>query len=152
MDAFSLDGEYVGTVVYVTYERQTPGDAAPHQGSVEATVRSGERRASAEGQFSGESIGPMPTAELGNGGPRRQSPGTAYASAPPTSGRKRRRPVALYTVRLLTALNWSTLSPRVRRITVDRVQSVSLERIILSLTAAELGDSPPDRTSADERL
>jgi hypothetical protein len=151
MDAFSLDGVYVGTVIHVTYEEDRGGHRSPHDGKAEATVRSGERRVSSEGQFSGESIGPMPTAALGNDGPRAQSPGTAYASAPPSTGRKR-RPAALYTVRLLTALNWATLSPRVRRISVDHVQAVSLEGSILSLTAAELGDAPPDSTPADERM
>jgi hypothetical protein len=152
MDVFSLDGVYVGTVVHVSYERDRGGHHAPHGGKAEATVRSGERRVSAEGQFSGESIGPMPTAVLGNDGPREQSPGTAYASAPRSSGRERRRPVALVMVRLLTALNRATLRPRVRRISVDRVQGISLERIILSLTAAELGDTPPAASAAEERM
>ena len=81
----------------------------------------------------------MPTAALGNSGPRRQTATTDYASVPdvPTY-RPARAPADMVVLRMLTSLNWSTLRPRLRRIPVSLVQAVSLERIVLSATSLDL--------------
>ena len=126
MDTFSADGTYLGTVLWVVSEpvhnALVPAD--PGAGLVSAPA--------SRSAFSGESLGPMPTARIGNSGPIRQSDAASYASRPRQStAATTSRPAALIVVRLLTALNWSTLRPSVRRIPVSQVQSVSLERIVL---------------------
>jgi hypothetical protein len=128
MDVYSADNVYLGTVIWVRLQ----GGAQDPQRST--SILTGQDA------FSGESLGPMPTARIGNSGPRSQSPRTAYASTPMvTADCAPRRPVELLAVRMLTALNWSTLRPRVWRIPVSLVQIVSLERIVLSCSADELG-------------
>lgn len=128
-DVFDAEGTYLGTVVWVRDRRRTQGSAPA------------ARASQAGPSFSGEAIGPMPTAALGNAGPRSQSPGTAYATS--TAGyrvdeRATRQPAELVVLRLLTSLNWSTLRPRVRRIPIGLVQAVSHERIVLSVAEAYL--------------
>ena len=129
-DVFDALGSYLGTVVWVRDRRRT-------QGSMPAA------RAWQDGStFSGEAIGPMPTAALGNTGPRSQSQATAYATslAGTRAGEQStRQPTELVVLRLLTSLNWSTLRPRVRRIPFGLVQAVSHERIVLSVAEAHLG-------------
>jgi hypothetical protein len=132
MDVFDAAGTYLGTVVWVT-SRALP---RPPDSPARATPAH-----HADQPFSGEAIGPMPTASLGNSGPRSQSPTTAYAtsSAAARIGKHgARRPTELVVLRLLTSLNWSTLRPRVRRIPVSRVQAVSHERIVLAVSESDL--------------
>ena len=129
MDVFAVNGAYLGTVVWVVTRSQTH-DSAPATHPTQGGPT-----------FSGEAIGPMPTASLGNGGPRSQSAATAYATSPACISVDRhgpRQPTELVVLRLLTSLNWSTLRPRVRRIPVGLVQAVSHERIVLSVTEAQL--------------
>ena len=128
MDVFDANGVYLGTVVHVarsraerTKLRTADASSIPAQGL----------------PFSGEALGPMPTAALGNSGPSRQSLLTHYASERPATASDR-EPTALYVVRLLVALDWTTLRPAVRRIPVRLIQNVSLERIVLSRLAADL--------------
>jgi hypothetical protein len=168
MDVFSADGVYLGAIVWVTTSPAFRGvhwtpDLRSHGASVSPRppnplshelwgpsasrhpqVGSGRGRAQATDHgsgaaFSGESIGPMPTVALGNGGPRSQTASTGYASRlPPTLGDAVGVPATLVVVRMLTSLNWSTLRPIVRRIPVSLVQLVSLERIALSAREDEL--------------
>jgi hypothetical protein len=138
MDVFSSDGVYLGTVVWIIHQPATPG---PHSPAWERGSSAGVSSSLSGASFSGESLGPMPTAALGNGGPGRQSAATNHASAPaPGTGRHARRPAELVVLRMLTSLNWSTFRPSVRRIPVSMVQAASLERIVLSATDAELDD------------
>lgn len=133
MDVFDADGVYVGTVVHVS--RQSAIDRTK-------STDPGDAQEDVELSCSGESLGPMPTAALGNGGPRRQSAATTYASEDPTA-KSRREPAALVTVRLLVALRPTTLWPVVRRIPVRLIQNASLERIMLSTTERELQRGRP---------
>ena len=128
MDVFSADGVYLGTVAWIGHQR---GQAEPHAATASATSPS---------TFSGEALGPMPTARIGNDGPSRQTPATAYASGPRSvSTGSTRSPAELLVLRMMVSLNWSTFRPRVWRLPVSLVQIVALERIILTCNAAELG-------------
>jgi len=134
-DVFSVEGTYLGTVIWVATK---PFNSLPHSHGGEG--ESGE--GSSPPAFSGEAIGPMPTAHLGNTGPSRQSPATDYAAAPDGTPLPRTRsPTELVVLRLLTSLNWSTLRPRLLRVPVSLVQAVSHERIVLapSSDAAAVG-------------
>lgn len=141
-DVFGADGTYLGTVVWIKVRPPDPGRRADLSGGadrplpgVAAVCASGDPASA----FSGEALGPMPTAALGNGGPARQSAASAFgASAARLDAPGTMLPVELLVMRLLTALSWSTLRPRVWRIPVDLVQAVSHERIVLSITAPEL--------------
>jgi hypothetical protein len=130
MDVFSADGVYVGTVIHII--RRAILDAATRR------TAEGSSAAPVSG-FSGEALGPMPTSALGNRGPRQQSAVMAFASSA-ASGQTdpSTRPAELIVLRSLVALNRATLMPTLRRIPVTMVQLVSMERIVLSSTAAEL--------------
>lgn len=130
MDVFTLDGAYVGTVMWIRQESLARNSPASSVARVQ--------RPSAP-SFSGESLGPMPTAELGNDGPSTQSPERAYASHLLSgSDSAASHPTELIVFRWLVWLDPSTLRPRLRRIPVSLVQATSLERIILSVTAHDL--------------
>ena len=127
MDVYTLDDVYLGSVV-----RVEPGDAPP---APRASPSAGGS------ETSGESLGPMPTAAVGNRGPREQSAAQGYATGGPSVGRPlgagrlrvRRSPVGL---------DPSTLIPRSRWLPLDLVQTVSLERVVLRVTAADLNSGP----------
>ena len=92
-----------------------------------------------EAGFSGESLGPMPTAPLGNWGPTEQSAARRYA----TVGGRVGHPLGggrILVRRWLVGLDPRTLWPRARWLPLDLVQTVSLERVVLGLTRAQLGD------------
>lgn len=129
-DVFDADGVYLGTVVWVVTDTR----AQPDRTASGQTPRDDVDR---EPVFSGESIGPMPTAALGNTGPDSQARATTYAT---TAGLKTNEPppTALLLLRLLTSMTWSTLRPRLRRIPVSLVQTASHERIVLSVTEKQL--------------
>jgi hypothetical protein len=126
-DVFDADCVYVGCVVRIRWDRSaTVGSSI---GSV-ATVAP---------PFSGERLGPMPTAALGNDGPLSQSPATRYASRwSSVVAPERGRPIELLVFRWLVSLNWATARPRLRRIPTDLIQVVALERINLSVREDEL--------------
>lgn len=141
-DVFGSDGTYLGTVVWTLggppagVRRAGLPDRTADQLPRGDSAGASHDRASA---FSGEALGPMPTAALGNGGPGRQSMATTYATTPDeTSPRRTAAPSELVVLRLLTSLDWSTLRPRIWRIPVSLVQCVSHERIVLSVTASDL--------------
>ena len=50
----------------------------------------------------------------------------------------RRQPTELLIFRCLVSLNWATARPRLRRIPVGLIQLAALERVVLSVSAAEL--------------
>jgi hypothetical protein len=116
MDVYSLDQVYLGTV-----RRVVPQPGADHAHTTQ------EFQASV---LPGELLGPMPTATIGNPGPSTQSARRRFASQPDGAapiGRGR-----ILFGRLPVPFGW-------RQITVDDVLVVSLERIVLRHTAAQLG-------------
>jgi hypothetical protein len=124
MDVYTLDNVYLGSVVQVE-----PGPQSKPR-SVEATSAPGST-------VSGEALGPMPTAPLGNRGPISQSAASAYgtegASEAIALGKGRLR------MRLwLVNLSPRTFIPRTRWIPLDLVQTVSLERVVLRVTGSDL--------------
>lgn len=127
MDVYTLDDAYLGTVVWVRGRSPAPKAAARRQ----------EDRANEGSAVSGELLGPMPTADLGNGGPRAQSARRAYATGDalgePLSGGAR-----VVVLRTPLGTDLRDLLPRLRQIPIDLVQTVSLERILLRVTAADL--------------
>src|SRR4051812_11617119 len=133
VDVFGADGIYLGTVVRVRWETPPP-DPLPIAMERGSTERGGKAA------FSGEGLGPVPTAVLGNDGPANQTKSTRYASladTPPWAAR--RQPAELLIFRWLVSSNWATARPRLRRIPARLIQVVSLERIVLSVTEGELG-------------
>ncbi|HET8524034.1 MAG TPA: hypothetical protein VFL82_12420 [Thermomicrobiales bacterium] len=109
MDVFTVSGRYLGVVVHV----DQPATAAPAPRSSTIAV--------AVSGFNGESLGPAPTAALGNTGPFVQRRQTDFQSrgdgAPAIAG-------SLHVGR------WYGLIGR-RNIPLSAVQNVSLERVIL---------------------
>ena len=123
MDVYTLEDVYLGAVARVESgpTRPTASEETPTEASA----------------VSGESLGPMPTASIGNRGPSEQSASRAYA----TGGSSVGRPLGAARFRVrrwLVRLDPATLIPRSRWIPIELVQSVSLERVILRVTGAEL--------------
>ena len=139
-DVFDANGTYLGVVAWVMVARPADDERQVRRPVDRAPPGAPDASTAHEPAFNGEASGPMPTAALGNGGPRSQSASQAYAtSAAEPAPTAARRPVELIVVRLLTALNWSTLRPRISRIPVGLVQVVSQERIVLAVPQCELG-------------
>jgi hypothetical protein len=136
-DVFTLDGVYLGIVLWINGgRRRRSGTRGPKPGDPRSAPVGQSERA---GAFSGEALGPMPTAALGNFGPRSQSADSGRTTTYSHESESAIEPPAtLIVVRTLTSLNWSTLRPRVRRIRSSTIQAESLERIVLSVTASEL--------------
>ena len=135
LDVFGFDGVYVGTVVRVRWE----GDGWLGGRRSEPAPATAPKRHVTAG-FSGERLGPMPTTEIGNSGPTVQSVSARYASetnAPPWA--TTRRPAELLVFRSLVSLKWATARPVLRRIPAELIRLVSLERIVLSVAASEIG-------------
>ncbi len=118
MDVWTADNQYLGTV------RRVMGTRTATRAHLEPSKRRGDG-------FSGETIGPVPTQSLGNTGPVAQAAHSAYATngdgAKSLGGGK------------LTVGHWAGLIKR-RSIALELVQSVSLERITLRLTMAQLDE------------
>ena len=115
MDVYSFDNVYLGTVRRVTRE------PVPRR-----EVVSREFQAS---QLPGELLGPMPTATIGNPGPSTQSARRRFASQSDGS-----EPIGhgkLVFGHLPVPIGW-------REVSLDDVLAVSLERVVLRRTAAEL--------------
>lgn len=110
MDVFSLDNEYLGTVLSI--EEGTVGEQPER-------VAESSRQTSA---VNGEMFGPVPTQTLGNKGPIRQSARKGYATQPDTD--------QLIGDGKLTVGKWWGLIGR-RTIPLDAVQTVSMERVVL---------------------
>ena len=116
MDVFTLDGAYLGTVREVR-PAPTPTAEPPPEPS---------RRAS---EVSGEALGPAPTVEVGNRGPHTQGAANGYAARP--DGAQAIGRGSIVVGRWGRYLGGRTFS-------VDDVLAVSLERVVLRHTHAEL--------------
>jgi hypothetical protein len=128
MDVFSADGELLGTVVQIRRRlRLGPSDGASVHDPRPASTA-----------FTGEALGPMPTAPVGNPGPASQNPTTRYASQRPDGTLPDEEPADLLVFRAPVHLERRTLWPRLRRYPVSSIQNVSHERIVLAKPASEL--------------
>lgn len=120
MDVFGLDGNWIGTVLRVRHG-PTSGDNVPDNPPFTP-----DRRV-----FDGESLGPAPTRSVGNFGPATQAPEHRYG-ADARAG----KPLGAGTMRVAT---WNGLFGR-RWISLDEVQTVSMERVILRRSASHYLD------------
>jgi hypothetical protein len=118
MDVWTADNQYLGTV------RRVTGLGTTNHAHEEPPSRR-------EGGFSGESIGPVPTQSIGNTGPVSQAAEAAYATN--SDGAKN------LCGGTMTVGHWAGFIKR-RSIALDLVQSVSLERITLRPTKAQLDE------------
>lgn len=126
MDVFTLDNELVGTVVWI---RRGPPRQALLGREIDAAVQ-----VSAPG---GESLGPVPTANVGNRGPLTQGALARFGSRADRAARGLNGG-ELFVLRTPVGPEYRHRLPRLRRIPLAAVQTVSLERIVLRVTAAEL--------------
>lgn len=126
MDVFTLDNVRVGTIVWI--RRSGPRRAARTQ----ATDPVGQ-----VSRVNGESLGPMPTTHLGNRGPLSQGARTRFGSRADPDVR-RLEGDELVVLRTPIGLELLSALPRLRRVPMTAVQTVSLERVVLRVTAAGL--------------
>jgi hypothetical protein len=120
MDVYTLDNVYLGSVL-----RVAPGNLTGERACAISAPQSS--------QVSGESMGPAPTWAVGNAGPATQSAAAGY--------RARTDGAALIGAGDLTVGKWWGLRER-RVIPLGLVQTVSLERVVLRVTARQLrGDA-----------
>ena len=117
MDVYTLDNVYLGTVLRI---KEGSATAAREQVPADALQSSA---------VSGELMGPMPTAPIGNHAPRVQSAANRYATA--SAGEPPLGAGAIAVGRW-----WGLLGHRT--IPLDDVQTVSLERVVLRLRSDEL--------------
>lgn len=132
-DVFSMDNVYLGTVIRVRWEGS--GWLRGGRWASSAASPIGEQAA----YFSGEHLGPMPTWDIGNGGPTAQSAHAGYAcqdDGPPWE--PIRQPAELLIFRWLVSLNWATARPVLWRIPAGLIHLASLERIVLAVNADDL--------------
>ena len=115
MDVYTCDQIYLGTVLKIR-----PGPALDHERILPAALQSSS--------VNGELLGPMPTAPIGNPAPHKQSASARYASA--------RDAEPLGAGDLVVATWWGLVARRV--ILLSDVQTVSLERVVLTRRKAEL--------------
>lgn len=115
MDVYTLDNEYLGTVLRII--------AGPSY--IQGQARSTEQQTSV---VSGELLGPMPTQQLGNQAPLRQSASTDYATTPDAT------PIGAGS--LVVGRWWGLVQQRV--IPLADVQTVSFERVVLKQRKSEL--------------
>ena len=118
MDVWTADNQYLGIV------RRVSGLGTATRAYMEPSKQR-------QGGFSGETIGPVSTRSIGNTGPSAQAAHAAYA----TNGDSARSLGG----GTMTVGHWAGLVKR-RSIAVDLVQSISLERITLRLTKAQLNE------------
>ncbi len=117
MDVYTLDNAYIGTVLGVV-----PGETEPGSERVPGKARQSSKT-------DGEMLGPMPTQQLGNRGPRTQSARALYATPPDGA-----TPVGRGAINVG---KWWGLAAR-RLIPMGEIQSVSLERVVLRRKKEEL--------------
>lgn len=118
MDVFSLDGVQIGTVIQTLSGPETPGSNGSNLHDPGAPIC---RR------FDGESTGPAPTRDVGNFGPATQSPETGYAT-----GAEYGDPLG--NGEMLVGTLFGRF--RRRRISLDEVQTISMERVVLRQRAS----------------
>lgn len=117
MDVYTADNVYLGSVLAVSRGVDTVPD-----GEVGAAARQSS-------SISGEMLGPVPTEPTGNEGPVTQSAANRYAV-----DRDRARPIGQGTLEV--GRYWGLRDRRTFRLA--DVQTVSLERVVLRLSAAQL--------------
>ena len=138
MDVFTLDGVYVGTVVHVA-TRPSPPYHGARPSPPNPLSRARERGSLRVNQFSGESLGPVPTARIGNRGPSTQARVAGFGAVTDPGAPSHTGPSGhLVIFRWLVAQQWRMSMPSLRRLPLNLVQTVSLERVILSVTTEEL--------------
>jgi hypothetical protein len=117
MDVFGLDGVRLGTITKVV-----PGSVQAPSAGTDLSGTEGVRT------FDGEATGPAPTRSVGNFGPETQAPERRYG-ANVTAG----EPLGAGEIEIGTVFGmfWR------RRIPLDEVQTVSLERVVLRKRASE---------------
>ena len=115
MDVYSADQVYLGTVLKIQR-----GPVAAQERILPDALQSSS--------VSGELLGPMPTQPLGNRASRIQSASAGYATTPDAT------PIGAG--ELVVGKWWGLLARRV--ISIADVQTVSLERVVLSRRAADL--------------
>jgi hypothetical protein len=113
MDVFTRDNVYLGAVIAL-HTTSARGGAADPRADAEDSAQDAPRT-------HGEMLGPMPTALLGNPGPRTQGAREAFGVRPdaPPLGRGH-----------IVVGKWWGLQDR-RSIPLEDVQTVSLERVVL---------------------
>lgn len=119
MDVFTSDNIYLGAVLAIT-----PGAVEPTP--FDERVAPSVRQSSA---VSGELLGPMPTLPIGNHGPEFQAAWAHYATTPDNA-----QPLGAGSI---TVGQWLGLKSK-RTIPLALVQTVAMERVVLSLTKREL--------------
>ena len=125
MDVVTLDDVLLGTIVWIRRGGSRRSVAAPAGAVRQVSARNGE------------ALGPMPTTAVGNRGPTVQGALASFAS----QGKRAGRPLdgaELLVLRTPIGPDFRHPLPRLRRIPVSAVQTVSLERVILRVTEAEL--------------
>lgn len=116
MDVYGLDGAWIGTVLQVRLGEKS-GDNGPDNPPFTPDTR----------VFDGESLGPAPTRAVGNFGPATQAPEHRYGASTRTG-----EPLGTGEMRVGTLF---TMFGR-RWISLDEVQTVSMERVILRKPAS----------------
>ncbi len=115
MDVYTFDGAYLGNVLWIRAEQRGNRTASPTP-------------LSEPGRFDGEAIGPMPTQALGNTGPHVQSGQFDYATGAPRGSALEGGSMLVGKYFGLIGRHW---------ISLDDVQTVSLERVILRTRSSE---------------
>lgn len=111
MDVFSLDGVQIGSIIQVLSGSESSGGNGLRPAGVPVCRR-----------FDGESTGPAPTRDVGNFGPATQSPENRYATGPEHG-------TSLGNGEMLVGTLFARF--RRRRISLDEVQTISMERVVL---------------------
>jgi hypothetical protein len=122
LDVFTRDEVHLGTIVKIM-----PADGAasgPGTG-----VEQVQPAAQQKSHVSGELLGPMPTAPLGNPGPAAQSAARGYRAEPDDAR-------TLAGGSMVVGRWWGLVGRRTIRL--DQIMSLSLERVILKQTYEEL--------------
>lgn len=117
MDVYTRDGAYLGVVRHITAESRPPAPPISPP-------------AAEHGDGSGELLGPVPTRSIGNSGPRTQGAAARYATD-----------VAIATPDIVTFEVAAAFRPwRGRRFSADDVRTISMERVVLARTTADLAE------------
>lgn len=119
MDVFTLDAVYLGSVLWISAER---GDHVPPNLGPDVLQTS---------TVDGEMLGPMPTQALGNTGPVSQAARAKYATG--ATGAE-----SFQSGTLLVGKFHGLLG--IRRVSIDDIQTVAMERIVLRQTFDELDE------------
>jgi hypothetical protein len=108
MDVFTIENEYLGSVLSV------------EAGSVDARMASRPDEPASE--VNGELAGPAPTQDIGNSGPRVQSPRSAYATMRDDAG-------LLGQGSITVGKHWGLIGRKT--VPLSAVRGVSIERVVV---------------------